>query len=89
MMVLEARTGVVRLPAGRDRSAGLMSGILTGGRQYWLVGNEVRCRIGSRQEFVASSRTAAASRAVKRPTATRRRGLLRHPRKAQSYAIMI
>lgn len=32
VMVLEARTGVVRLPAGRDSSAGLMSGILARGR---------------------------------------------------------
>lgn len=29
VMVFVARTGVVRLPAGRDSSAGLMSGILT------------------------------------------------------------
>lgn len=37
VMVFEARTGVVRLPAGRDSSAGLMSGIVAvvapGGRE--------------------------------------------------------
>lgn len=60
VMVFEASTGVVRLPAGRDSSAGLMSGILTvigrGGREMttdeltgvvriWSVGSgDVACR---------------------------------------------
>lgn len=42
VMVLEERTGVVRLPAGRDSSAGLISGIVIneggGGRQRAACG---------------------------------------------------
>lgn len=54
VMVFEARTGVVRLPAGRDSSAGLMSGILTevgrGGREMTtdeLTGVVRRCNVDS------------------------------------------
>lgn len=48
VIVLEARTGVVRLPAGRDKSAGLMSGILAGGRQIWRLDDESEVEAGRR-----------------------------------------
>lgn len=60
VMVLEERTGVVRLPAGRDRSAGLMSGMLkvvveAGAPGLRLSDDEAAKSYGSR-EYSATAR---------------------------------
>lgn len=83
-MVFVARTGVVRLPAGRDSSAGLMSGILTvfGRKEMTTVELTGVVKLWSVDR-------AATSRAEKMPTATRRRQSFRHVTKAQDYAIII
>lgn len=86
VMVLVARTGVVRLPAGRDSSAGLMSGILTvfGGSGHEMTTVEMTGVVK-----LWSVNRAATSRAEKMPTATRRGQSFRHVTKAQDYAIII
>lgn len=87
VIVLEESVGVVRLTAGRDRSAGLMSGILEvyGPLRSQLV---VLCENAGACSPPLREAEQAASRAEKMPTATRKGQSFGHATIAQDYAIM-
>lgn len=79
-MVLDDRVGVERLTAGRDRSAGLMSGILAvaggGGRSWRFLARSWSVRL------TVYRGKQATSRAEKMPTATRQGQSFGHATKA-------